>query len=84
MKGSMPGSCSARILIVDDQAFLMRALCNTLEKEGYQTVGLTSGKAALDALREGSFDLLPSLLKQVLVNLMSNAFQVHAPEGEGN
>jgi signal transduction histidine kinase len=58
MKVSMHASCSARILIVDDQAFLMRALCDTLEKEGYETVGLTSGKAALDALRDGSFDLL--------------------------
>ena len=36
----------------------MRALCDTLEREGYVTRGFTSGREALEALREQSFDLL--------------------------
>jgi two-component system sensor histidine kinase/response regulator len=36
----------------------MRALCDTLEYEGYQTYGFTSPAEALAAMRERSFDLL--------------------------
>src|SRR3954467_5929869 len=36
----------------------MRALCDTLEYEGYQTYGFTSPSEALAAMRERSFDLL--------------------------
>jgi len=36
----------------------MRALCDTLEYEGYQTYGYTSASEALAAMRERSFDLL--------------------------
>ena len=36
----------------------MRALCDTLEYEGYQTYGYTSAAEALAAMRERSFDLL--------------------------
>jgi len=48
----------ARLLIVDDEAALMRALCDTLEQEGYVTRGFTSGLEAVAALREQPFDLL--------------------------
>lgn len=50
----------ARILIVDDEAAQMRALCYTLRDHEYETVGFTSGQAALAALRENRFDLLLS------------------------
>ena len=36
----------------------MRALCDTLEYEGYQTYGYTSPSEALAAMRERSYDLL--------------------------
>jgi hypothetical protein len=36
----------------------MRALCDTLETEGYATVGFTEPTQALEALREQSFDLV--------------------------
>jgi signal transduction histidine kinase len=49
---------AARLLIVDDEAAQMRALCDTLEQEGYRTHGFTSGREALTALREQPFDLL--------------------------
>lgn len=46
------------LLIVDDEPASMRALCDTLEFEGYQTYGFTSPAEALAAMRERSFDLL--------------------------
>lgn len=49
---------SARILIVDDQVSQMRALCNTLRDEGFETVGVAGGEAALAALQQTKFDLL--------------------------
>ncbi|HTT79631.1 MAG TPA: response regulator [Stellaceae bacterium] len=48
----------ARLLIVDDEPALMRALCDTLHQRGYQTAGFTAPEAALDALRKEPFDLL--------------------------
>ncbi len=51
-------SAAARLLIVDDEAALMRALCDALEYEGYLTQGFTSGREAIAALREQPFDLL--------------------------
>ena len=47
-----------RILIVDDEAAQMRALCDTLRDQGYETAGFTSGEDALRALQEKPFDLL--------------------------
>ena len=49
---------TARLLIVDDEAALMTALCNTLQTEGYATTGFTSAREALAKLRERQFDLL--------------------------
>ena len=46
------------LLIVDDEPASMRALCDTLEYEGYRTYGYTSAADALAAMRERSFDLL--------------------------
>ena len=46
------------LLIVDDEPASMRALCDTLEYEGYQTYGFTSAAEALAAMRERNFDLL--------------------------
>jgi two-component system sensor histidine kinase/response regulator len=51
---------SARLLIVDDEEAQMKALCETLRDNGYETVGFTSGRASLAALRESKFDLLLS------------------------
>lgn len=48
----------AQLLIVDDEAAHMRALCDTLEPEGYATTGFASASSALDALGERRFDLL--------------------------
>jgi len=48
----------ASLLIVDDEALHLKALCDTLGEEGFRTTGFTSPKDALDALRHGEFDLL--------------------------
>jgi len=48
----------ARLLIVDDEAAQMRALCDTLGLEGYATQGFSSAQRALEALRPAEFDLL--------------------------
>jgi two-component system sensor histidine kinase/response regulator len=49
---------TARLLIVDDEAAQMRALCDTLRIEGYATQGFASAREALQILRPGEFDLL--------------------------
>jgi len=48
----------AKILIVDDEAAQMKALCITLKDRGYETTGFTSAQAALKTLGELQFDLL--------------------------
>src|SRR5260221_11633612 len=48
----------ARLLIVDDEAAQMQALCDTLQDHGYRVVGHTNGNDALVALRQKPFDLL--------------------------
>jgi signal transduction histidine kinase len=53
----MPNTTS-RLLILDDEATHVRALCDTLEAEGFTTVGFTEATRALAALREQSFDLV--------------------------
>ena len=51
-------SPAVRLLIVDDEAAQLRALCDTLQLEGYATQGFESGQQALAILRPGEFDLL--------------------------
>src|SRR3989339_46277 len=47
-----------RIIVVDDEAELMSALCETLERQGYETAGFLTGEEALAVLKEREFDLL--------------------------
>src|SRR5688572_24539345 len=54
----MAGSAKPSILIVDHDEMRMRALCDTLREHHYEPLGFSDGQAALDALREGKFDLL--------------------------
>ncbi len=48
----------ARLLIVDDEAPQLRALCDTLQLEGFVTKGFSSAQQALAELRPGEVDLL--------------------------
>ena len=54
----MPTSAPTKILIVDDEAAQMKALCDTLRDEGYVAVGVLSATDALAAMRSQTFDLL--------------------------
>lgn len=47
-----------RIIIVDDEAAVMKSLCDTLGDHGFETAGFISGQAALVALGSTHFDLL--------------------------
>ena len=49
---------AGRLLIVDDEAAQMRALCETLSLEGHVTRGFESPLAALAEMRPGAYDLL--------------------------
>ncbi|MGB6452371.1 MAG: response regulator [Steroidobacteraceae bacterium] len=51
-------SAPVPLLIVDDEAAHMRALCDTLQIEGYATTGVVSASAALAEMRGKAFDLL--------------------------
>ncbi len=55
---STPPSPIARLLVVDDEAAVMTAMCHTLRDEGYDVEGVSSAADALVALRKGGFDLL--------------------------
>ena len=44
-----------RLLIVDDETKLMAVLCELLTKHGYDAVGFTSGKEALEDLKRPEF-----------------------------
>jgi len=46
------------VLVVDDEAELMSALCEMLAGQGYETAGFPSGAEALTVLKEREFDLL--------------------------
>jgi len=54
----MPETPAPRILIVDDEPDLTKALCGLLRSQGYETVGFPSAPEALAALGTTKFDLL--------------------------
>ena len=48
------------LMIVDDEVELMRALCDSLDEQGYSCRGFNNPAKAIEALRDGDFDLLLS------------------------
>jgi DNA-binding NtrC family response regulator len=56
----MARATMGRLLVVDDETELKKALCETLAEEGYETVGAAGGKEGLQALEKRDFDLLLS------------------------
>jgi two-component system sensor histidine kinase/response regulator len=62
-----PESNSARILVVDDQVSIARLLIKILGPLGYEIVPVTSGKLALQTLKEREVDLI---LLDVLMPVM--------------
>lgn len=47
-----------KVLVVDDEVELKNVLVETLNAQGYETSGFSTGEAALAALRERDFDVL--------------------------
>ena len=47
-----------RVLVVDDEGGLLKALCEVLLAQGYEACGFASGREALVALETQEFDLL--------------------------
>jgi signal transduction histidine kinase len=54
----MTDAPKARLLIVDDEASLMHALCNVLGQQGYATTGCSDAASAMERLRGERFDLM--------------------------
>lgn len=51
-------TASGKILVVDDEENNREIFCRRLNKRGYSTVSVPSGKAALQPLKEQPFDLI--------------------------
>lgn len=49
---------AGRVLIVDDENLNREILCRRLRREGYSSVGVESGHAALDILASETFDIV--------------------------
>jgi DNA-binding response OmpR family regulator len=47
-----------RILLVDDEQSVQKLLSSALRKDGYDVVGALDGRAALDRVADGGFDLV--------------------------
>jgi two-component system sensor histidine kinase/response regulator len=66
-----------RILVVDDEAAQMQALCATLPGHGYAPIGFTDGEAALEQLRRTKCDLL---LADLTMPRMDGIMLLHAAQ----
>jgi hypothetical protein len=53
-----PEPAAYRVLIVDDEDALRTGLVQFLRPCGYETVGARNGDEALDAVRDGKFELM--------------------------
>ncbi|MGA9584183.1 MAG: response regulator, partial [Terracidiphilus sp.] len=48
----------ARILVVDDEAHVRSMIAATLERQGYEVMLASGGREALEAIDQGSFELI--------------------------
>jgi signal transduction histidine kinase len=78
----MSAAPKTSLLIVDDEAAQMKALCHTLEQEGYATSGFTSTTDALAALRQQAFDLLLTDLQMPGMNGIELLAAARAIDGD--
>ncbi len=52
----MTTAMQGRLLIVDDEAELLAALCEILADQGFETVGARNGAEGLKLIKEQRFD----------------------------
>jgi len=60
----------ARVLLVEDEANMIRTLTRILERKGYTVIGATNGQQALQRLLEDSFDLVITDLNMPIMDGM--------------
>ncbi|MEY4545503.1 MAG: hypothetical protein RL685_1698 [Pseudomonadota bacterium] len=73
-----------RILIVDDESALVKALCDVLGEQGYAARGCSTGEQALAALQASQFELLLTDLAMPQLDglgLLRAALQAHPDLG---
>jgi len=83
---SLPTShAMKRILLVDNQAHVLRVMKSSLDRNGYEVDTALSGDVALGMLRETQYDVLitdnglAKLDGQQLINAIAEQFQSRAP-----
>jgi DNA-binding NtrC family response regulator len=62
---------SARILVIDDEAVAVKNLAYALQKEGYDVATRGSGPGGIEALEQGSFDVVLTDLRMDRVDGMA-------------
>src|SRR5262245_51193360 len=58
MTPGSPGPGSERVLVVDDEALLTRALCESLNDSGFDAIGCSDPREAIARVRAGGIALL--------------------------
>ena len=59
---------SKKILVVDDQESIQKALYHMLSSEGYEISTANNGQEALDSINQNSFDLVISDINMPIMN----------------
>jgi PAS domain S-box-containing protein len=60
---ALPARICGRLLVVDDEPFLLEVLVEVLTEDGHQVDSARNGREGLDRVRQGSYDLIISDLK---------------------
>lgn len=69
---SSNGDSNRRVLVVDDEAHLVRSLTFVLKKEGFDTVSASNGEEALEVIRQSK----PSLMFLDVMMPKKNGYEV--------
>ena len=67
----------AKILVVDDEAVLVKGIRFNLQQEGYQVETGSDGEQAVELAREGSFDLIILDLMMPKIDGLQACMRIH-------
>jgi EAL domain-containing protein (putative c-di-GMP-specific phosphodiesterase class I) len=79
---ALPSPVSGRVLVVDDEPALRRAMGRSLAGRGHEVVQAASGQEAIDELDRGRFDVVVSDIQMTGLDGMHLLREVHARESE--